>query len=549
MKKAYPSIFLRVAIFFTALVWCTLANRAAFAQVFIPIDTGARLTADFVRGGVDVFDYLSREQREDVRSCRLQLDITDSLKASIEKASDTKAKRVVLPAGCYRTSSTINLPTNMSLVGASIHATRIVAKGNFPAISASGTYAKGLAGVSVENMSIICSGMNQPDAMGVKLVYVNRGNLQNLYFKGCRHALDLYDQWQTRIDNVTADGQGAQQNSVGVYMGPPTDRANMMPNNAVILSNSTMQNVAQYGYQLVFFAGSKFVNAEAMNGITGWKLCGEPLFPAEQACQFGHFDNILADTTSGPGIMVDQGSNRNPVTDVMFDHVWIGSSKKHGIYLAGVTNSQFDNVHVTRSDNGVYLYNSQNVKVSANIAYYNRQNDDSHAAVIDGGQDNTLWATNSHSDYPNGYNGIVEIGPTHGNSVWGGLADCRLALVTGISGSERQFAPDDQFCRYEIHGRQVRLSFRMGSFRQQLGAEPVGLGGLPFPVDALGRSVVGNALSRSMGEPDGTILVEAEQGKSSLGLYVQEDKVVRALTGRQLLKDTEISGALNYVKH
>ena len=372
---------------------------------------------DFTRGGVNVFDHLSQQQRADVRSCRLAIDVTSGIQAAVEAAAANTSGRVILPDGCYRTTATVTLPSDIELVGASMRATKVVPDGNFPAISAIGTYAHGLTGVSVQNMSIVCAGMSNANAMGVKMVYVNRGKLKDLYFNGCYHALDLYDQWQTSIDNVTADGRGSQQNNVGVYMGAPTDVENKAPNNAVIMSNSTMQNVAQYGYELIYFSGSKFINNEAMNGITGWKLCGEAYIVSAQACQFGHFFNIIADTTTGPGIVVNQGVNVHPVNNIMFDHVWIGSSMEHAIYLAGVTYSQFDNIHITRADNGIYIHNSNNVKISTNVADYNNRNNNSYAVVVDGGTENTVFSTNNHSKYPTGYNGISEIGPYHGNSI------------------------------------------------------------------------------------------------------------------------------------
>lgn len=440
----------------------------------------------------------------------------------------------------------------MALVGASMQATRIIPSGNFPAIAALGTYAHGLNGVMIENLSVVCAGMAKSEAMGVRLAYVNRGVLQNLYFNGCRHALDLYDQWQTRIQNVTADGRGEAQNAVGVYMGSPGDPANPAPNNAVIMSDSTMQNVAEYGYQLTFFAGSKFFNDEAMDGITGWKLCGAAYALAGQACQFGHFYNILADTTSGPGIVVDQGGNANPVVDVMFDHVWIGSSSGHGLYVAGVKDSQFDNVHVTRADNGVYLHNSANVKVSVNVAGYNRHDNGSHAAVIDGGQDNTLWATDTQSDHANGYNGVVEMGPTQGNAIRAGLADCRMALVFGDAGGglAPHAAPAGDSCRYEVLDRQVRVTFHL----QAAGPVPAGaqawLTGLPFATDRKGaqESVVGNVLIDGARGLEGTVVALGPPGSRQVGLYTQGVTGKIRLTGDNFLSSSSVSGVFTYTR-
>ncbi|EIZ77170.1 hypothetical protein WSK_4261 [Novosphingobium sp. Rr 2-17] len=421
--------------------------------------------------------------------------------------------------------------------------------GNFPAISAIGSYAKGLIGLGVQNMSISCAGMTKSNAIGVKFVYVNRGNLKDLYFNGCHHALGLYDQWQTRVDNITADGLGAQQNEVGVYMGAPTDPANKTPNNAVILSNSTMQNVARYGYQLVFFAGSKFLNDEAMNGEAGWKLCGEPYIIAGQACQFGHFFNIIADTTAGAGIVVDQGENANPVNNVMLDHVWIGSSTVHGLYLAGVTYSQFDNIHVTRADNGVYLHNSNNVKISANVAQYNRNNNGSRAAIISGGSNNTLWATNNQSDHPTGYNGITEINQTHSNSIWGGLAFCTPGLVFG-NGGAKGLAYSARSCSYEVQGRQVRMTFSVGLSALGLSTGTAILEGLPFPVDAgqPEEGAVGGILANGMVGLSGPVVAQVIPNSSAARLYSQSGNRSVALTRGNFTASSTLSGTMEYTK-
>lgn len=510
----------------------------------------AERTVDFVRGGVNVFDYLNATQREDVRACRLAQDVTSGIQAAVKAATSSGSGRIVLPDGCYHITDTITLPSDVELVGASIRGTRIMPAGNFPAILAAGSYAHGLTGVGVQNMTIVCAGMSNANAMGVKLVYVNRGKLKDLYFNGCRHGLDLYDQWQTSIDNVTADGLGAQQNQVGVYMGAPTDPANKAPNNAVILSNSTMQNVALYGYQLVFFAGSKFLNDEAMNGVTAWKLCGEPYIIAGQACQFGHFNNIVADTTSGPGIVVDQGTNANPINNVMFDHVWMGSSNAHGIYLAGVTYSQFDNIHVTRADNGIYLHNSNNVKVSANVAQYNQNDNGSYAAVISGGSDNTLWATNSQSNHPTGYNGIAEVGPTHGNSIWGGLASCTPELAFGSGAGRRGSDYAARSCKYEVQGRQVHMTFHLSLSELGSSYGPAMLKGLPFAADkgASQEGAVGGILADAMTGLGGTVIAQVVPGNSAARLFSQAATGPVALTRGNFSTSSSLSGTLEYTK-
>jgi cold shock CspA family protein len=142
-------------------------------EASFPSGSSGKSGVDFERGGENVFARLSAVQQDDVQACRLKQDVTAAIESSIKKAA-ASSRRVVLPAGCYRTTRTIALPSDMALVGASMQATRIIPSGNFPAIAALGTYAHGLNGVMIENLSVVCAGMAKSEAMGVRLAYVNR---------------------------------------------------------------------------------------------------------------------------------------------------------------------------------------------------------------------------------------------------------------------------------------------------------------------------------------------------------------------------------------
>jgi hypothetical protein len=183
--------------------------------------------------------------------------------------------------------------------------------------------------------------------------------------------------------------------------------------------------------------------------------------------------------------------------DVMFDHVWIGSSSGHGLYVAGVKDSQFDNVHVTRADNGVYLHNSANVKVSVNVAGYNRHDNGSMPPSSTAGRTTPLghryavgscqwlqWGGRDGADAGQcdpGRPGRLPDGAGFRGCWWGA---CPHAAPAGDS------------CRYEVLDRQVRVTFHL----QAAGPVPAGaqawLTGLPFATDRKGaqESVVGNVL-------------------------------------------------------
>lgn len=500
---------------------------------------------------INVFEYMTPAQIADVKACTLGQDVVTPINNAISALPSTGGA-VVLPAGCYKTTASISLTgkQNAAIKGTSQRGTIIQPTGNFAAIQAIGTFASGLGGTSVQNLSVICAGMANTSAMGVKLVYVNSGVLRDLYFNGCYHALDLYDQWQTVIDGIRVDGSGAQQNYIGTYLGAPTDATNPVPNNAVIMSNSTMQNVSQYGFHLVFFAGSKFVNDEAMNGVSGWKLCGVSYVISGQSCQFGHFANILADTTTGAGIDIQQGTNTNSVNNLMFDHVWMGNAVNYCLYVGGATYSQFDNLHCTATDNGVYLQNSSNVKISANVAQYNRNNNSSYAAVIDGGSNNSLWATNNQSAFPTGYNGIAELNSTSGNSIWGGLASCTAGLTFG--GGSTGLTYSTRSCTYELRGRHVKMQYFLNLSAKGSSTGTALLTGLPFAVPATPAAAYGAtniALGASnMASLAGAIITEPSPGSFSANIYTQGATGSAALTEANFTNTSTFTGTFEYMK-
>jgi hypothetical protein len=503
------------------------------------------------RNDINVLDYMTSAQKADVTGCGQTLDVATAINTAVAAAGAAKG-RVVLPNGCYRLGSTITLGTNLELVGASERGVKLYPTGNFPAILAAGTYAAGLGGVGVRNMTIVCAGMTNTNAMGVSFTYVNRGILKDLYFNGCYHALDLYDQWQTVADNITVDGLGAQQNYIGTYLGAPTDAANLAPNNAVIMSNSVMQNVAKYGYHLAFFAGSKFINDEAMNGVSGWKLCDASYIIANQACQFGHFVNILADTTSGAGIDIQQGANAQAINNLMFDHVWIGNSVNYGLYLSGLVYSQFDNFHITATDVGVALRNSNHVKLSANIAQYNRNNTASNAVLIDGTTASMVTAINSQSAYPNGYNGIVELSNSSANSIWGGLAPCNVGLAFG--GSSTGLTTSKVGCEYEVTGQQLRLQYNLMLSAKGSATGVATLTNLPFIVQnsstsqaSFGGVSQGLAVS-GFTSLTGPVLSQANQNTTTASLLSQGSSGMSNLTDAVFTDASILTGTLTYTK-
>jgi len=458
--------------------------------------------------------------------------------------------QIEFPSGSFRTTASINTAgrSGVRLVGAGRLSTVLIATGNYPLIVDNGTYTAVDNKVGVAHMWLQCAGMSGSNSHGISFTYVNSASIRDVFITGCNHALDLYDNWQTEIDGVRVDGVGAQQNSIGIYAGAPTNAADTMPNNALVVTNTTVQNVALYAFRLVYFAGSKFTNVEGTNGVTAWYLCDGAYVQTSVACQFGHFSNILADTTSGPGITIQQGANTNPVKDVMLSNVWIGNSVTYGLLFNGATYSTARGVHIASTDMGVYIKNSNYVTVDADIHNYNRGNIGSYAVVFDGTSNSVVHAVTQTGNAVLGYNGITETGTGSGNQIWGGAAPCTLGVAFG--GASTGITYGSRACQYQIQGQRVSVQFSLGLSAVGSATGSATLTGLPITVGSTSGNGAISALAGLSGMSSLTSQPSAQgvSGGTTANLLMQGASGTTAMTNSNFTSSSALAGQLTYFK-
>jgi hypothetical protein len=459
---------------------------------------------------------------------------------------------VYFPAGKYRTTAPLVLTgrSGVRLVGAGRLATTIVPSGNFTAIVDNATLSAVDTKVGVESMWVQCSGLAGSSAHGISFTYVNSGVIRDMFFTGCNHALDMYDEWQTVIDNVRVDGQGVQQNAIGLYAGAPTNAADTMPNNTLIVSNTSVQHVSQYAYRLVYFAGSKFTNDEGSDGVTAWYLCDAAYSLATQPCHFGHFSNILSDTTTGNSIVIKQGANTNPVSDVMFDNVWSGNSSGNAIVAQGLSYVTMNGMHIVATDTGMVIQNSTNVTAQVDIHNYNRNNNGSYAIVLDGTVNSSIRANTQTPSTVLGYNGITEINNSIGNQLWAGPAPCALGVAFG--GASVGVTYGAQSCQYQIDGMKVSVQFytALSAVGSSTGvATLTGLPITPGPASGFYYGGVSPIMGASgMASLTGAVLAEAAPGGTTANLYTQGATSTGVISNTNFTATSTLIGQLNYFK-
>jgi hypothetical protein len=262
--------------------------------------------------------------------------------ALIDAKAAAGGGRIYIPEGRYPTSQ-INLKSGVYLVGAGEDATEFYALGDHPTFAAIGSISDIISRGGVKDMLVRGKGKSSANGHGIYLAWVNRMKFDDVRFHGTRYGMYFSNVWETKFDNLHADGAGADQNYIGFY-GAEVDPANQ--NNAVNAINCIAQGVEAYGFRLINFNGSKFTNCEAMDGIHAWYL-GNPTTGTERV-RWGHFSNCLGDTSSSDNWRLEKGAAA-AFEQVQFSNCWAGTSGRHGWRIAGVSAAVFSSPMVVAS--------------------------------------------------------------------------------------------------------------------------------------------------------------------------------------------------------
>ena len=519
---------------------------------FTQTGTGAVTISIAPKAGqvVSAMDFMSSAQIADVQACSDAVDVATSINNAIASLG-TIGGSVYFPNGCYRVNSSILLTghSNVWLVGNG-YGTIIKAHGDYPVITDAATYAAQDNNTGVLNFQIVCGGLANTSAHGVSFTYVNTGILKNLYFKGCRRALDLADQWQTVADTIRVNGSGADQSYDGIYLGVPSDAGNASPNNAVIMSNIIVQGISHYGFNMPFFAGSKGNNLEAEDGVIGFFLCNSAYVIGGQACQFGHFTNVLADSTSSYGILIQQGGNANAVNNVIFDTVWIGNSVTAALGLNGVTYSVAKNVHINSTDTGVTIASSNNISFDGDMLAVNKNNNSSVYLALSSVTKSTFNMQNLKATYtPGGTQGISFAGTNSENDFYTPRLTGSIGLTFGGGSTGLTIASSD--ARYQYRGRNIEWQFYLQLSDKGSSTGAALITGLPVAAanDATykyGATAVVLGTT-GMSGLTGPILMEAVQGTTTINLYQQGATGTSALTNTNFSNTSTLTGRIEYM--
>jgi hypothetical protein len=247
-------------------------------------------------------------------------DDTAAIQAAIDYSSSIGGCIVFLPEGSYKTSSALSLKPNVYLKGSGTRATFIIGSGTHSVIAAVGSLTNILSNGKISDLTIRGGSKTNTSVRGVDFRWVNRYEVTNLEIFQCYIGFYFDNSWQTKLDTVHIHGGGTDQSYIGFY-GAEVHPSNQ--NNTVNAINCVVQGVEKYGFRLINFNGSKFVNCEAMNGEIGWYL-GAPITGTERI-RWGHFSNCLGDTNSQSNWRLEKGAAL-AFEQCSFSNCWAGNS-------------------------------------------------------------------------------------------------------------------------------------------------------------------------------------------------------------------------------
>lgn len=296
---------------------------------------------------------------------------------------------IYFPRGRYRLTASIDMTNchGCHLVGSGSRATELFAEGDFSVITAQGSSSEPLNAAAITDMTIRGGGSSNLHSHGIFLSWTVRCLLERLSFFSCRHAINLYHQWQLQVLNISVWGGGSDQSHIGVYMGQSTDT---FIDNAICAVNVEIQGVSGYGFRIINGQGSKFVNCEAGGcGIYGWYIGDPPIGFVK--CTWLHMTNCLGDSSGNHNWFFFKGDAAE-LGEIQLTNCWSGNSASSGLFMDSCNKVNIGNFTAIGNTNGAIVLN-QCTSIAINGAII-QDNNESNTAIgdvaIQGGSRNII---------------------------------------------------------------------------------------------------------------------------------------------------------------
>lgn len=339
--------------------------------------------------------------------------------------------QIFFPRGRYRLTASLDLTDchGCWLQGAGSRATELFSTGDFPVISSVGQPTSPLNAAAITDMTIRGGGSANTNAHGISLTWTVRCLVARLSMFSCRHALDLYHQWQLQVMNISVWGGGGDQSHTGVYLGPSTDA---FIDNAICAFNVEVQSVSAYGFRIVNGQGSKIINCEAgAAGINGWFIGAPPSGTVK--CTWVHFTNCLGDSCGNHNWLFDKGTAAE-LGEMQLSNCWSGNSGASGVFMNACSKITFGQFTAIGNATSAFVIN-QCTYITINGGNI-QDNNESNTAIgdiaIQGGNWNVVNGCVINNQASNGgARSILESAATNLNIITSNVARKGITTIGG----------------------------------------------------------------------------------------------------------------------
>jgi hypothetical protein len=234
---------------------------------------------------------------------------------------------VLAPIGDYKITSTVAIPSHVTLMGMGQLGTEFFATTNITLFEMTGTLVAPRLNAFIANCVIRGNGLGNTSAVGVSTNATNRCGLINVRFLGHYAAYKGIDAFEFYARDCWVDGTGADQSAIGYWLlsgGLDADY-----NNTHFFFNCNAMSVSLYGLRIENGQGSQFTNCQYLGGVHGIYI-GDPT--SAGTLQFMFFNGCQTDSTSSYGIFIKKGGATS-VSDIQFVGQWAGLAGTANIYL------------------------------------------------------------------------------------------------------------------------------------------------------------------------------------------------------------------------
>ncbi|WP_238179317.1 hypothetical protein, partial [Methylobacterium dankookense] len=248
----------------------------------------------------------------------------------------------------------------------------------------------------------------------------------------------------------------------------------------------------------------------------------------------------------GYGFWVKQGAGA--VTgQLQVANLWVGNTPAAGLRLDGVDSVSISGYLGVGLGQGAELRALTNSSLEGIVKNYNRASNGGAAVSLDASSNNTIQVRSATDLTVTGYNGIVEVNGSSGNSIFGaGVALCSVGLQFGGAVNGLAYVSGAQACSYEVNGRTVQLHYHLGLSAKGTSTGVATLAGLPFAAAYGGMSpFIGASGMMGLTSP----YAQTSPGSTTASLAQQGTTGSASLTDTNFSNSSVIIGSLIYIKH